>query len=251
MHGKILIAIFAVNCFIVSTAFASFSRSLDFPVSLFLNQYASKSVLFDKFMFAVTSLDLLQGVPLVALIWLAWFNDSSLTARQNLSMGVIGASVAGVLSRIMQFYLPFSLRPLHDPFLGFKPPIGFDVSNLSHWSSFPSDHAALMFGLATAIATVRLRVGLIAFVLASVVCFARIYGGLHFLFDIISGASLGVVIVCIFQFKAISRIGVIFPKFARKWPGAFYGCAFVATYLIATLFDDVRSLGVGFFKVMH
>ena len=58
--------------------------------------------------------------------------------------------------------------------------------------SFPSGHATVSFACATvlALAVPRLRVPL--FVLAALISFSRVYVGVHYPFDVLAGAVLGV-----------------------------------------------------------
>ena len=60
--------------------------------------------------------------------------------------------------------------------------------------SFPSGHAAVSFACATvlALAVPRLRVPLYA--LAALIAFSRVYVGVHYPFDVLAGAVLGVAI---------------------------------------------------------
>ena len=58
--------------------------------------------------------------------------------------------------------------------------------------SFPSGHATVSFACATvlAFAVPRLRVPL--FALAALISFSRVYVGVHYPFDVLAGAALGV-----------------------------------------------------------
>ena len=58
--------------------------------------------------------------------------------------------------------------------------------------SFPSGHATVAFACATvlALAVPRLRVPF--FVLAALIAFSRVYVGVHYPFDVLAGAVLGV-----------------------------------------------------------
>jgi undecaprenyl-diphosphatase len=64
--------------------------------------------------------------------------------------------------------------------------------DLPSTSSFPSGHATVSFACATvlALAVPRLRVPL--FVLAALIAFSRVYVGVHYPFDVLAGAALGV-----------------------------------------------------------
>lgn len=58
--------------------------------------------------------------------------------------------------------------------------------------SFPSGHAALFFALATTIFYLSRRLGIWYFALASVNGIARIFVGVHWPFDILGGAIVGI-----------------------------------------------------------
>lgn len=76
-------------------------------------------------------------------------------------------------------------------------------------NSFPSDHATLMFALAIGLllsAPLR-KAGLVLLVLALVVCWSRVYLGVHYPSDILGGVVLAW--LCVALVKAISlRSGV-------------------------------------------
>ncbi len=60
--------------------------------------------------------------------------------------------------------------------------------------SFPSAHAANSFAMATVLSWRLPKVAPIAFVFAALVAYSRIYVGVHYPFDVIAGALLGLVI---------------------------------------------------------
>lgn len=57
--------------------------------------------------------------------------------------------------------------------------------------SFPSGHAAAMFGLATAWTHVNLWLGLVTAAVAAIVASSRIYLGVHYPFDVAAGVLIG------------------------------------------------------------
>ena len=61
-------------------------------------------------------------------------------------------------------------------------------------TSFPSDHATAAFALAAGIAMYRLRFGALLLALAALISFARVYTGLHYPFDVLGGAAIGIAI---------------------------------------------------------
>lgn len=60
--------------------------------------------------------------------------------------------------------------------------------------SFPSDHAAAAFAIATVAVLVRPRLGVAAVVLAFLVAYARVYVGAHYPGDVLGGAVVGIIV---------------------------------------------------------
>ena len=58
-------------------------------------------------------------------------------------------------------------------------------------ASFPSDHAAMAFAVATVLVTLHRRLGLLAFIAAAAICYARVYVGDHYPGDVVGGAAIG------------------------------------------------------------
>ena len=141
--------------------------------------------------------------------------------------------------------LPFRNRPMNDIGFSFLPPLGYNPNLLEGWSSFPSDHAALFFGLAAGIFSISKRIGRFALLHAIViVSLPRLYLGIHYPTDIVAGGILGASFVWLAgRLPIAERIG----RFAIGWlgrsPASFYVCFYLATYQVAVLFDDVRALG--------
>ena len=184
------------------------------------------------------------------MIWFLWFSTEESSRRGHLIVGVVAASLAGVTSRAMQLLLPTHLRPLHQPYLNFVLPFGVEPDALNHFNSFPSDHGAVFFALAAVIWQARPKLGGAAFAWAAIIDFARVYEGYHFPSDVTGSIGLGFGLLCLFQ-NALIRApvsGVLaFEQRRRPW---FYMIAFILTYLVATLFDDVRELCRGMAAVL-
>ena len=130
----------------------------------------------------------------VALVIASWFirRGSGESRRVAVYTSVLTALLSiGVVLVIHHFYVhqrPFVQR--HDVVMLIKH--GAD-------SSFPSDHATVAFSLASGIAVYRLRYGLMLGALALLIGFARVYVGVHYPFDILGGAAIGITIALVLR----------------------------------------------------
>ncbi|PYS55784.1 MAG: hypothetical protein DMG13_02585 [Acidobacteria bacterium] len=226
---------------------SSMPNWFDFSIITFFNGFARRSPTFDEIVTYVASNTLIKAGVLVTLLWWAWFRskgDKERT-RERVLATILAAFVSVFIGRSLALTLPFSARPIDNPLITFQVPYFQSPQELSGWSSFPSDHAALVFALATGLLMVSRFIGVLALIHAFfVVSLPRIYLGLHYPTDIIAGMFIGVATAYLVNRstveRAISRAGL---KWEQKYPSFFYPLFFLVTYQIATLFDDVRSMG--------
>jgi undecaprenyl-diphosphatase len=229
----------------------AFINNFDFTILLFLNRFLGKSRSLDELVQLLSDAFLFNGVLLVALLWVLWFNDKREEARVRLLIGGVGAVLAGILSRLLQVSVPFHARPLYNPALNLTWPIGVERGALNHWgaSSFPSDHASFCFALAALIWIRNRRLGVFAFFWASITSSARVFLAFHYPSDILGGAVLGILIVILFGNLPLPRVAYRLLEWERCASPSFYAVAFIASYQAGTLFNDVREIGhliVGF-----
>lgn len=217
----------------------------DIPVERAINGYANVSPIIDRLFFDLDTYFTFSGAPLVALVWACWFGATAPEKRARLIVGVILSIVAAGISRSLQHLLATHSRPFYDPALGFHLPGVLSQTPLNTWDSFPSDHAAIFFGLAATIAMLRPGLGLGAFVYLIFVESSRAYMGAHYPTDLIAGAALGAGVVWAAQGAYTVRIGSRIAGWDRWSPTLFYFCAFLLSYEIATIFTDIRSLSGG------
>jgi len=195
--------------------------------------------------------DMFSNLPLLTLVWYVWFKYTHVQVRAGILVGVLASFFAGVLSRGIQLTLPTHLRPLHDPALHFQVPFGIDPDSLNHWSSFPSDHAAVLFGLAMTIFLVDRAAGWLAILCATIVNLVRVYLGFHNPSDILCGAMLGIVLVLMtYGLRRRTPVLDLFQAFTRN-RAVFYAVAFYVCFGIVTLFTDFRDTASGFLQGLH
>ena len=125
---------------------------------------------------------------LLAVILLAlWFEGKDGLARYTNQRAVLvaalGAALANLLLKILNL-VHFRQRPfdLYEVNLLFYQPTD---------SSLPSNAAALGFSVAAGVWLHQRRWGMVLIILATSFGLSRIVGGVHFPFDVISGAALG------------------------------------------------------------
>ncbi|SOE98246.1 undecaprenyl-diphosphatase [Burkholderia sp. OK233] len=204
---------------------------------------------------AIVSAYLSKGVVLVALLWWVWFKperaedpDGEAIRRHHRELVVIAIAsglIALAAGRLLAHYLPFRLRPMYEPALrAFYPEANVEEPVLRTWSAFPSDHAMLWCAVAMGIFLASRPVGIYALFHAVVLIgLPRIYLGLHYPTDVLAGAALGIGIACVMSARPIrTRIAAPILAFAQRYPGVFYGAAFVLSFELATQFEELRVL---------
>jgi undecaprenyl-diphosphatase len=215
----------------------------DLQVELFLNPFVNRFHAFDWVM--LRSDGYLKGVVIMLLAWYALFEphgEGRFRQRSELLLGSTLLSMAAIVAaRGLAILLPFRVRPIGSPALDFHLPTGASLRMLG-WSSFPSDHAVLFFTIATGIFFVSRPLGGLALAwVASVICFPRLYLGLHWPTDILAGAALGVSIAQIAGIPAFREwVRQVTSRWHRDQPGLFFASLFLLSYEISTLFDNVR-----------
>lgn len=221
-------------------------NSFDTFVISYLNGFSGASLFFDSTMRFISDNHLIKGGLLIALIYYLWFarNKQPAYVREHIVATFISCFLAMVVARLLAMTLLFRVRPLHNPDLDFQLPYGMHPTVLEGWSSFPSDHAALFFSLAVNLFFVSRAVGAFAILYTSVViCFPRIYLGLHYPTDIIAGAVIGAAVAWAVNRTALgTKVAQPFVMLSDLKPGFFYIGFFIVTYQIADMFNASRAL---------
>ncbi len=219
----------------------------DFRVIHFLNTFANRSRVFDSVFVILGDADLLKGGVVLALLCWAWARtEATREDREILVFSFLPIAFSLLVARGLALILPFRPRPLNNPLLHFQPIHLADPKFWIPWSSFPSDHAALFFCLATVLWMVSRRLGSLAaaYVLLAI-CFPRIYLVIHYPTDIAAGAVLGMgsALLCklVRLRKAVTRPAL---RLLERYPARFYAAAFLLTFETAEMFESVRRIAM-------
>lgn len=226
----------------------------DSGILSFLNSFAHRWFALDATVGLIATNTLFKGGLIAALIWWAWFRPSANQEldREYLGCGMFTAFLSLLVARTLAELLPYRERPLHTPALHFQMPYASNENMLIHWSSFPSDHAALFSALSLSIFFVSRRAGLVAFGYTFLfVCAPRVYMGFHYPSDIVAGVLIGLGAAGLSRIASFRR-AVTGPmkRLQQQSPGLFYAGFFVVTFQIAITFDSIRHVARYFMELL-
>lgn len=189
-------------------------------------------------------IDILKGGLIMAAFWWFWFArpQRQQDDRQIIIATIIAVCLAILFSRVLASALPFRVRPLYAPGIDYHPPSISMRMNQENWSSFPSDHAAMWFALASGLWRLSRPAGIVAMVYATVwICLVRLYLGIHYPSDLVAGAIIGVSSTWLtIRSPFAMRLAGFALQFERRASPWFYAAAFLACFEMAVMFDNVR-----------
>jgi undecaprenyl-diphosphatase len=240
----ILVGIVSSAVLLISGAAVLFmSSNWDLAVTSGLNSLAHRSFWFDAACHAISDNTTFSGMIFASLLWYCWFSSPDIDSRHKNLSGTIASAIAALVSRVTQLLFPHRARPFQDPSLHLQLPFTVKLDSLRHVaSSFPSDHAALYFALAATIWSVNRKLGYYAVGLAALVDVIRLYLGFHYLSDVLGGAALGVLCVCVVQNLRVVSLTKRLSAIYQNPSPVFYAIAYCVTYTISTMFYDVRLI---------
>jgi undecaprenyl-diphosphatase len=226
----------------VMTLFEQTDRAL----TLYVNQFAGRSMVLDKFVYDILYTSLLNGGVFLAAYWWLWFeaDESGVPAkRRNVAVALLAViGVAGAL-KLLKVHLPFRYRPLNDPDLGLRLPFGVDPVSLNHFSSFPSGHAMLFFALSVPLWIRSRWLGAAAagWTLLAI-CSPLLHLGDHWASDIFAGAVFGVALMLLLcRLIDATTLPDRVVRFSASHPPVFYAIASLVSLEIAVRFGHVEA----------
>ena len=234
-------------------------ESFDSAVSIFVNGFAHRWWGVDRLATFLAGNELVKGVPVLATFFFAWFqlsgtaNSQELTQKRRILLHTLLVCIPAVLlTRALAWALPFRARPNQNPELHLRIAHTFDTQMLIGWSSFPSDHAVLLFALATGMFLVHRKVGLFLYVHAIVVLLPRLFLGIHYPSDLLVGALLGVGFGYTAAWYAL-RVAMTRPAMylMKLSSGFFYACFFFLTQETAQMYDPLRHAAAAVWRLVR
>jgi membrane-associated phospholipid phosphatase len=218
-------------------------NGFDAYVMQLMSRYSQTSLIANKFIIHFLDLNSVKLLPFIVGLWLLWFSTTS-KFRPAVVEAFLGMFAAVAICRLIQFFLPQRLRPLHSGNPDFVLPLGVDPHALEHWSSFPSDHAALFFAVSTTIWRVSRPLGAVCYAWSIFVgSIPRVYAGYHYASDIIAGAALGVFTALIVARPLEAALMPWIADVEKRYTAVFYAMFFVLSYEYMTMFSELRSVG--------
>ena len=164
---------------------------LDWDVSLFLYLNGLGTSFFDPFWMLMTHKATNFVVYLVLLFWFYRFKGSKQTLFLLLSVGAL-ILVTDQVTNLFKYGFE-RLRPCHDPEV--QNVMRLVKSSCGGLYSYFSGHASNSFALATyfsiLFSTRFPKLKILLFLIAACIAYSRVYIGVHFPLDIVSGALFG------------------------------------------------------------
>jgi undecaprenyl-diphosphatase len=225
-------------------------NAFDTEVLLFLNQFAHHSRVLDLTARTLAVSPLAKGGLVIAAFWWVWFWPRNTERNRKVVIATLLSAVTAVIAgRLLALYLPFRLRPIHTPELGFVLPYGATQEVLRGWSSFPSDHAMAFFAASTGLCFISRSLGaVLSIYVALFVALPRIYLGLHYPTDVLAGAFIGVLFGCLANLEPVqARLTAPALRWVDLHPSSFYVVFFFFTEGLMNLFDSLRHLAADLF----
>ncbi|WP_216595014.1 phosphatase PAP2 family protein [Collimonas arenae] len=220
-----------------------------------LNQFTVMSAPFNQIVHYISGSNLFKGFPVMGLIWYFWFRDSDPKSdtRRIIIATLLGCVVAVFIARVANNLGPYQPRPFANLALAHQTYIGLPVPEsqaLYIWSSFPSDHAALFFSLATGIFLISRSAGWLAYLYVLIfIALPRVYLGLHYPTDIFAGGILGIACVALSTRASVTRLYDGYcVTLMNRYPAAFQTALFIISTEIGVMFGDIRLLLEGIVK---
>lgn len=165
----------------------------DEQILFWITDLVGTSSLLDNFMRLVVN-DYFIPICFSLILLALWFWGRDQESREENQRSVLRAAVTlGTVSLVIMIS-----NALYDgarPFTDFPELLASNVENIFYAPtdpSFPSNMAAVAFGIAAGVWIHNHKLGLLLCIPAFLVCFARVFAGVHYPSDILAGVVIGI-----------------------------------------------------------
>jgi len=217
---------------------------LDLWIMSHVNSLVNRWWIVDASAVETSYLVILTGGVLMAMFWWCWveYGKDDPEKRTTLALTLFATVLTVFVSRALAYSLPYRERPIHDPRLHYHLAYTQDPSWLIHWSSFPSDHAAVYFCVAAGLWMVSRRLGIWATAFAALISLPRVYLGFHFPTDILGGALVGIGVASLAKIASLRSMARWVLNRSNRYPAYLYACLFIFTFEIAEMFNSFQRI---------
>ncbi len=232
---------------------------VDLDLSMFhaINAYCGWNWTLDHILGSLQGNSLIGGGLYLATFWVLWFQpaEDQIRRREVLITLLLAVMLALIANRVLSSLLPFRIRPMFNPGIGYRAPI-YDhppFYDLENWSGFPSDYATYFSALTTGFWFFSRRLG-IFFTLFTILCvlLPRIYFGLHYPSDVLVGALIGIGVTLAVERERVRKL-VAWPVLTMEQSASVYFNAlmFLIVFETANVFGNVRRVGTSAFHLLQ
>jgi undecaprenyl-diphosphatase len=222
-------------------AFVSYLKEIDFVTFHAINSICGQNLMVDRIV-SVLERSELKGLALMGTFGALWFQRTETQARQRgiLILVLFAVVLSLVVDRALADHLlPFRVRPMFTPDVGYRAPLFQLNTSFENWSSFPSDNASLVFFLTTGFWMLSRWWGLLWACFSIMAMAARI----HYPGDVLAGALIGIgITIAINNDFMQARIASPIVAVELRTPALFYALLLPFLYEVSTLFGFTRSI---------
>jgi membrane-associated phospholipid phosphatase len=226
----------------------------DLPILHIVNGLCGNSSTLDRLV-SHLALDFKWAVPLCA-FWVLWFqpHPNQVERRKILLVMIIAVLLSLVINRAISVAMPYRVRPMETPDIGYRPPLfehPFNLLDFEKWSSFPSDQTTFFFAFATGFCFFSAWLGFAMFAYATLIALCRVYLGTHFPSDVLAGALLGIAVQLAVNRDYARRAVSPILAMAKSKPAYFDAVIFFILLEMGTGFMNVRDIGRSLLNLTH
>jgi undecaprenyl-diphosphatase len=259
-HVAAVVFISAGVILLAALGIHALSGRCDGTLSILINAAAHRSWFVDRIVVFLSENPLVKGFPALAIFFYAWFQPGRTSEGAQLSKKhqillytLFILPFAIVLARVLAGISPYRVRPIDNPDLHLRIAYAFDPASLPHWSSFLSDHAVFFFTLATGVALACRRAGILLFLHALIIIvLPRLYLGIHYPSDLLSGAALGCAIGYLANWPGLRSLvaspGIRLHQYSAP---IFYAVLFYIAAETAVLYDHLLNAAIHISQLVH